>query len=52
MKYMNEAEFNEANVFGKGQANTGNMEKIGSLGTSLPRNDEQITTEPGDLILY
>nr|WP_312579261.1 cyclophilin-like fold protein [Sedimentibacter sp.] len=29
-----------------------NMEKVGSLGTSLPRNDEQITTEPGDLILY
>ncbi len=30
----------------------GNFEKVGSLGTSLPRNDEQITTEPGDLILY
>ena len=30
----------------------GNMEKVGSLGTNLPRNDEQITTEPGDLILY
>lgn len=30
----------------------GNMEKVGSLGTSLPTNDEQITTEPGDLILY
>ena len=29
-----------------------NMEKGGSLGTNLPRNDEQITTEPGDLILY
>ncbi|MCM1008444.1 MAG: cyclophilin-like fold protein [Ruminococcus flavefaciens] len=29
-----------------------NFEKVGSLGTSLPRNDEQITTEPGDLILY
>lgn len=28
------------------------MEKVGSLGTNLPRNDEQITTEPGDLILY
>jgi hypothetical protein len=28
------------------------MEKVGDLGTSLPRNDEQITTEPGDLILY
>ncbi len=30
----------------------GNMEKVGSLGTSLPRNDEQITTQAGDLILY
>lgn len=30
----------------------GDMEKVGSLGTNLPRNDEQITTEPGDLILY
>lgn len=29
-----------------------NFEKVGSLGTSLPRNDEQITTEPGDIILY
>lgn len=28
------------------------MEKVGSLGTSLPRNDQQITTEAGDLILY
>lgn len=30
----------------------GNFEKVGPLGTDLPRNDEQITTEPGDLILY
>ena len=30
----------------------GNMEKVGSLGQSLPTNDEQITTEAGDLILY
>lgn len=29
-----------------------NFEKVGSIGTTLPRNDEQITTEPGDLILY
>ena len=29
-----------------------NMEKVGPLGTSLPRNDEQITTEAGDIILY
>lgn len=30
----------------------GNMEKVGKLSKSLPRNDEQITTKPGDLILY
>jgi len=30
----------------------GNMEKVGALGRNLPRNDERITTEPGDLILY
>lgn len=30
----------------------GNFEKVGPLGTSLPRNDEQITTEAGDVILY
>lgn len=29
-----------------------NMEKVGTLEKSLPRNDETITTEPGDLILY
>ena len=28
------------------------MEKVGSLGTNLPTNNEQITTEAGDLILY
>lgn len=30
----------------------GDFEKVGSLGTQLPRNDEQITTGPGDVILY
>ena len=29
-----------------------NMEKVGPLATSLPRNDEQITAACGDLILY
>lgn len=29
-----------------------NMEKVGGLGTTLPRNDEAITTAAGDLILY
>lgn len=30
----------------------GNMEKVGPIGTNLPRNDEQITTGAGDIILY
>ena len=30
----------------------GGFEKVGPLGTSLTRNDAQITTEPGDIILY
>ena len=30
----------------------GSFEKVGPLGTSLPRNDEQITTTAGDIILY
>lgn len=29
-----------------------NFEKVGSLGFTLPKNDTQITTEAGDLILY
>ncbi len=29
-----------------------NFEKVGDLGFSLPRNDTQITTTSGDLILY
>ena len=30
----------------------GDMEKVGSLGINLPRNDRQTTTGPGDIILY
>ena len=30
----------------------GGFEKVGQLGTTLPTNDERITTEPGDIILY
>lgn len=30
----------------------GNMEKVGALPQSLPRNDKQITVGAGDLILY
>lgn len=29
-----------------------NMEKVGDLGVMLPRNDQNITTSAGDLILY
>ena len=30
----------------------GNFEKVGQLPKSLPRNDTQITTQAGDIILY
>lgn len=30
----------------------GSFEKVGALGYSFPQNNEYITTEPGDLILY
>ena len=30
----------------------GSFEKVGELPETLPRNDERITTEPGDIILY
>lgn len=30
----------------------GGFEKVGHLGASLPTNDTNITTEPGDVILY
>ena len=30
----------------------GNFEKVGALGATLPENNERITTQPGDLILY
>lgn len=30
----------------------GNMEKVGPIGQSLPENNEQISTEAGDIILY
>ncbi|MDE5864588.1 MAG: hypothetical protein K2H34_09605, partial [Lachnospiraceae bacterium] len=30
----------------------GGFEKVGSLGSTLPTNDESITTEAGDVILY
>lgn len=33
-------------------ADYGGFEKVGALGTELTRNDRQITTQPGDVILY
>jgi len=30
----------------------GSMEKVGSLGMDLPTNDQQISTEAGDIILF
>ena len=30
----------------------GGFEQVGSIGSSLPRNDRQISTAPGDLVLY
>lgn len=30
----------------------GDMEKVGALGFSLPRNDVRTTTSAGDMILY
>ena len=30
----------------------GGFEQVGPIGTSLPRNDVQITTEAGDIVLY
>ena len=33
-------------------ADYGGFEKVGPLGTTLTRSDTQITTQPGDVILY
>ena len=30
----------------------GGFEQVGSIGSSLPRNERQTTTAPGDLVLY
>jgi hypothetical protein len=30
----------------------GGFEQVGSIGTSLPRNDQQTTTSAGDIVLY
>ena len=30
----------------------GGFEQVGSIGTDMPRNDEQTTTQAGDIVLY
>ena len=30
----------------------GGFEQVGSIGAEIPRNDKQITTSPGDIMLY
>ena len=30
----------------------GGFEQVGSIGTSIPQNDSQTTTSPGDIVLY
>ncbi|MBR1627791.1 MAG: hypothetical protein IJ679_00810 [Lachnospiraceae bacterium] len=30
----------------------GGFEQVGSIGSSLPRNDVRTTTKPGDIVLY
>ena len=30
----------------------GGFEQVGAIGTDLPRDDEEITTEAGDIVLY
>lgn len=35
-----------------GMSMYGGFEQVGSIGTSLVRNDSQITTQPGDIVLY
>lgn len=46
------AELLEDGPLAIGMHDYASMEKVGSLGRSLPTNDTRITTEPGDIILY
>ena len=41
-----------ANPLTVGMSMYGGFEQVGSIGTSLPRNDKQTTTESGDIVLY
>lgn len=42
----------EAGEISMSASNYGGFEKVCSIGQSISRNDEQITTEPGDIMLY
>jgi hypothetical protein len=42
----------DANPLTVGMSMYGGFEQVGSIGTSLPRNDKQTTTESGDIVLY
>ena len=42
----------EAEALTVDMAMYGGFEQVGSLGTSLPRNDRQTTTQAGDIVLY
>ena len=42
----------EANPITIDMRDYGNFEKVGNLGTTLPQNNERITAQSGDLILF
>jgi len=46
------AELLEADELVMSASNYGGFEKVCSIGQSITRNDEQITTAPGDIMLY
>ena len=35
-----------------GMSRYGGFEQVGPIGQNLPRNDSQMTTQPGDIVLY
>ena len=46
------AELLEAGPVTVSMRDYGGMEKVGDLGTTLPRNDTPLEVQPGDVILY
>ena len=45
-------ELAESNPIEINMSKYGGFEQVGSIGTSLPRSDVRITTNPGDIVLY